>query len=363
MKMTFKTTISTFIVLTISLTVIGQSLDKREMELYRKIEYGQYSKQDYIKAILKKEYNSDFEEYRNKYKGTTSSLVSGLINKIIQEDYDSKIQLYSYPMSFKTYSANEERIFYESAQLRNDGELFIWGEYFQETDSFSLKTQAVFNLEEGQTYELTVEQFNNDKTLVFFSREIAVVGSDKLDNWGIIKIKFDQDTNYVATYRNCNLLNDTIPQSSFSSFSNYKKHFPQFDTLPKSKGMSFKADNQKDIMEYFKSDEHQKISAYNDSVTKLFSALVEEVKKDIPQRLRLYYSDIEVADLNNDGTKEIFWYCISNGVLVNVDIYEFKNGKKLIRTKLDDNMKQYLKQSDDYVDLAKMSRMKKVPDL
>jgi len=329
-----------------------------ELVLFAKIESGTYEPEQYLQALLFKQYNKDFSQYLKTARGNMKDVFGeGLIKSIIKKDYTGLYQIKTYFTWFKFKNNNGKTYFYQDCALTNEKHFFIWGE-MNDPQNIEYHTSIVNDIENFITDEFFIEKeliINRGRNCTF----IGMIDSDK--PWQSIRNEFEGDSIYATVYSNCSFEADsTVKTTSMTSHRNEAFFEQYFKDVPKNKPISFHPTPENRVS-YFKSAEYKQNSAYNDSLQVIRDSIWNEIKGSIPRSLRLYISDIIFEDLNNDGNLEFYWFAISNNTLIHLQAVSYVDGE-LIQVN-DKSILDKIKQSSYFEQYKWMSIMEKSPEM
>ncbi len=290
--------VTTILLLVFALSKVTAQKKEIDFQLYEKIQSGQYPSQAYLKGLIQKKYiEKDFEFFfsQNDFKGL---LALGLINSILAKDYNGKYQMSQYFEYLKYYEYQKTTYFYQSCSIRGEKELFIWGTYDSQADSFKLESRIVSETE-LTSYEFEIKMLNGQEYILFKADELVVVGAPENANWTTIKYKVSGKKDFIGTYRDCSVLNGTDIKCKRSQW----------------KGNS----------------------------------------GEVPIEKRVFTSPLNLDDLDNDGKPEFYWFAVSNGSLVHLECFEVIN--KNLKLKDEGTHIENLKTKANfkmYIDISKM---------
>lgn len=331
----------------------------KELVLFNKIGQGEYEPEQYLKALIFNKYNSDFSEYLKTAEGNMNDVFGeGLIKSILKKNYGNKHEIRTYFTWLNFKNIDGTTYFYQDCELRGQKQFFIWGK-LESPEVINYQTQIVDDLK-----DFALDSFYIEKQIIINqARQRTVIGETNSNTpWAILTNEFQGDSIYATVYRHCTINADSSVRTTSMTSHPKEKFFPElFGDLPKNKPISIKADSPEDIKKYFNSQEYKDNTAFNDSIASISDSIWSGIKENIPKPLRLYISDIKFKDLNGDGNLEFYWFAVSNGKLIHLNINTYKGG--VLKPIDDAQITQDVVKSVYFKDYIKMSLMDKAPTI
>jgi hypothetical protein len=284
---------------------MGQSND---YILYEKLESGKYSIQAYLKAIIKEEYTED--DFKNYFKNNERPypLVQGLVSSILINNHNSNYTNTHLWTDFEYLEFENQTYFHQNCQLRGNNELFIWGTYQREIDSFILNSRVVSNIE-PTFFNFNIIKLNSTKLITFMANEYAVIGTEINSNWNAIKYEIPNQKNFTGFYKECVLEGDSTIKCGMTTIT----------------------------------------------------SLTEVIPDIVPIEKRLFTTKLIIEDVDNDKTLDFYWFAVSNGKLIYSENYALRNSK--LKKENKKNLDEIIINGSYYRKLEKISKMITIPKL
>ncbi len=290
---------------------------------------GEYKSSEYLNAIINSVYpDSIFYKIMKAdlSSGTYSTMfMTGFVKKILKEKYNDTLEFSYAPEKFEEIETEGESTVYQAViHLATDHYMLLWA---TKTDTaWKYNSYVTETLATYQDFNASVMGSGAGLSILFKASERAFISPVISNNspGKLINMSSPIDSQFVSVFRDCvtsSDVEDSIERCTTVVHNINAHHFTVFDSIQDVKArLQFK--DFTDLKNYLNSTDYYGLTAKQDSIDVVRTSAWAGLNDSITAEMRMYYTPLFSADLDDDGKLDLYWAAFSNGKLIYYEAFK-----------------------------------------